>query len=51
MEYQWILSTNKYQVDVAKQKYLLERKRHKNSWFNSWLDYLHLRNKFNEITN
>ncbi len=48
MNYQWGFSSKKSDLEAAKQKYLLERKQNKSSWFSSWLDYLHLKDKFNE---
>ena len=48
MHYQWIFPPKKSDVEAAKQKYLSERKQNKNFWFESWFDYLHLRNKLNE---
>ena len=50
MYYQWGFSSKKSDLEAAKQKYLSERKQNKSSWFSSWLDYLHLRDKFNENT-
>ena len=50
MDYEWIFPPKNSDLEAAKQKYLSERKQNKSSWFSSWLDYLHLRNKFNENT-
>ena len=49
MDYQWIFPPKNSDLEAAKQKYLSERKQNKSSWFSSWLDYLHLRHKLNQI--
>ena len=55
MSYEWITANDfaDWEVRIAYKKYLKAKKsfndyKEYNRWFEYWLDYLHIRNRYNE---
>jgi len=50
MSYEWIIEKDiqEWEVKAAYKKYIKARKSSEFNWFDYWLDYLQLKNRYNE---